>query len=79
MSSATRLPCLDGVRGIAAIGVMLFHFNRFFPAAKPFFRPRCSLVGNPAAKNLRRSFISHVRNSRMFHPLSLGAPEWQGS
>ena len=56
MSSATRLPCLDGLRGIAAIGVMLFYFQQIFPAAKPFFRPRCSLVGNPAAKNLRRSF-----------------------
>jgi peptidoglycan/LPS O-acetylase OafA/YrhL len=37
MSSATRLPCLDGLRGIAAIGVMLFHFNRFFLPRGRFF------------------------------------------
>jgi peptidoglycan/LPS O-acetylase OafA/YrhL len=30
MSYPTRLPCLDGLRGIAAIAVMLFHFNLFF-------------------------------------------------
>jgi peptidoglycan/LPS O-acetylase OafA/YrhL len=38
MSYASRLPCLDGLRGVAAIAVMLFHFNIFFlPQARlPF-------------------------------------------
>jgi len=33
-----RLPCLDGLRGVAAVAVMLFHFNIFFlPQARlPF-------------------------------------------
>lgn len=30
MSDARRLPSLDGLRGIAAIAIMLFHFNIFF-------------------------------------------------
>src|SRR5215472_17074742 len=30
MSDATRIRGLDGVRGLAAIAVMLFHFNIFF-------------------------------------------------
>lgn len=37
MGCAKRLPALDGLRGVAAIGVMLFHFNLFFlPQAKLF-------------------------------------------
>ena len=41
MSSGTRLPCLDGLRGVAAVAVMLFHFNIFFlPQARlPFVGP----------------------------------------
>jgi peptidoglycan/LPS O-acetylase OafA/YrhL len=30
MNYATRIPCLDGLRGVAALAVMLFHFNIFF-------------------------------------------------
>lgn len=30
MSYATRIPCLDGLRGLAALAVMFFHFNTFF-------------------------------------------------
>ncbi len=30
MSHANRIPSLDGLRGVAAIAVMLFHFNVFF-------------------------------------------------
>lgn len=30
MSYATRIPCLDGLRGIAALAIMCFHFNIFF-------------------------------------------------
>ena len=30
MGHAARIPCLDSLRGIAALGVMLFHFNLFF-------------------------------------------------
>jgi peptidoglycan/LPS O-acetylase OafA/YrhL len=36
--ATTRIPCLDGLRGLAALGVVLFHFNVFFlPQARlPF-------------------------------------------
>jgi peptidoglycan/LPS O-acetylase OafA/YrhL len=30
MSYVARIPCLDGLRGVAALAVMLFHFNLFF-------------------------------------------------
>ena len=30
MSYANRIPCLDGLRSLAALAVMLFHFNIFF-------------------------------------------------
>jgi peptidoglycan/LPS O-acetylase OafA/YrhL len=38
MRHARRIPCLDGLRGLAAIAVMAFHFNIFFlPQARlPF-------------------------------------------
>ena len=44
MSCATRIPCLDGLRGLAALGVMLFHFNLFFlPQAQLPFVDRAYL------------------------------------
>jgi peptidoglycan/LPS O-acetylase OafA/YrhL len=45
MNTPSRIASLDGLRGIAAVGVMLFHFNYFFlPQAAltsmlPFMRP----------------------------------------
>ena len=45
MSASSRIASLDGVRGIAAVGVMIFHFSYFFlPQAAltsmlPFIRP----------------------------------------
>jgi peptidoglycan/LPS O-acetylase OafA/YrhL len=30
VSHEKRIPCLDGLRGVAAIAVMLFHFNLFY-------------------------------------------------
>ena len=45
MNATSRLASLDGLRGIAAVGVMIFHFNYFFlPRAAltsmlPFIRP----------------------------------------
>lgn len=45
MSATSRIASLDGLRGIAAVGVMIFHFNYFFlPQAAlssmlPFMRP----------------------------------------
>src|SRR5215467_5726313 len=45
MSYAARLPCLDGLRGAAAIAVMLFHFNTFFlPQARLPFVGRAYLA-----------------------------------
>src|ERR1700739_1220068 len=45
LSATSRIPSLDGLRGIAAVGVMIFHFNYFFPpqaalfSMLPFMRP----------------------------------------
>jgi peptidoglycan/LPS O-acetylase OafA/YrhL len=45
LNATTRIASLDGLRGIAAVGVMIFHFNYFFlPQAAltsmlPFMRP----------------------------------------
>jgi len=45
LSASSRIASLDGLRGIAAVGVMVFHFNYFFlPQAAlnsmlPFLRP----------------------------------------
>ena len=45
MNATSRIASLDGLRGIAAVGVMIFHFNYFFlPQAAltsmlPFMRP----------------------------------------
>jgi peptidoglycan/LPS O-acetylase OafA/YrhL len=45
LSATSRIASLDGLRGIAAVGVMIFHFNYFFlPQAAlssmlPFMRP----------------------------------------
>ena len=38
MTNATRIPSLDGLRGIAALAVVAFHFNIFFlpQAGLPF-------------------------------------------
>jgi peptidoglycan/LPS O-acetylase OafA/YrhL len=44
MGYTRRIPSLDGVRGIAAIAVMLFHFNIFFlPQAQLSFVGRAYL------------------------------------
>jgi peptidoglycan/LPS O-acetylase OafA/YrhL len=45
LNATGRIASLDGLRGIAAVGVMIFHFNYFFlpqaalAAALPFMRP----------------------------------------
>jgi len=45
MNAPSRIASLDGLRGIAAVGVMIFHFDHFFlPQAAltsmlPFMRP----------------------------------------
>jgi peptidoglycan/LPS O-acetylase OafA/YrhL len=45
MSYATRVPSLDGLRGIAAVAVMFFHFNIFFlPQARLPFVGRAYLA-----------------------------------
>ena len=45
MSYATRIQCLDGLRGVAALGILFFHFNLFFlPQARLPFVGRAYLA-----------------------------------